>query len=664
MKTNKILALSLLVGILTPSMAACSNNNTSSGTTYLRVLNSEDYIYVYDPENGYTEKDLIEQFADYIAADPDLKEKYGRVEVVYDTADTMENIYSEMQTGKTNYDLICASDYIVAKMARYDLIRPVDKSLIPNYFGDDDEGIVPKASKALTNRLDNIKTTPIRGENKDVEQSLGDYAVGYMWGTLGILFNPNYDVYQSRNIEFNTIIEDMSSFDSLWDNKYSNTISIKDSMRDTFAIGLMEAYKESYKDKEGNEHDGFEVLKDKYYKQDASNPTYSAEQYNADFDKIFNYVTSDEANAQQVVNDVVKELNSLKKNIFGLEVDSGKQDIVTGKIGINIAWSGDAVYSMDQAEDPKQVTETNELYYSVPETGSNIWMDCWVTPKLPSNKQSQNQWDLAHEFLNYLCDPEIAYKNMDYSGYTSFIAGDSIIELVRDWYDYRSDIIYYIDEDGNYLDVYAIDSTIAEPDADVLEDETKAHLLDYSDALSSRDDTLNEWKLFYVVEDEDSEEIMLNPWIVDDNQLTYADIEQVDTNDEVEAVDLSYFFKDTLDEYGAEDMIFYSDCYSVYANEYQEDGGIREICVGRQFYTQYPDEKTIVRCAVMQDYEDNNELIMRMWENFKSDPLPVWAIVIFAILVVGIGGGLGFFFISKYMNKKLRKQRHAEEQAQ
>ena len=55
---------------------------------------------------------------------------------------------------------------------------------------------------------------------------------------------------------------------------------------------------------------------------------------------------------------------------------------------------------------------------------------------------------------------------------------------------------------------------------------------------------------------------------------------------------------------------------------------------------------------------------MRMWEKIKSDPLPVWAIVIFAILVAGIGGGLGFFFISKYMNKKLRKQRHAEEQAQ
>ena len=48
---------------------------------------------------------------------------------------------------------------------------------------------------------------------------------------------------------------------------------------------------------------------------------------------------------------------------------------------------------------------------------------------------------------------------------------------------------------------------------------------------------------------------------------------------------------------------------------------------GMWIAAQYPDENTIVRCAVMQDYEDNNDLIMRMWENFKSDPLPTWAIL-------------------------------------
>ena len=92
MKSNKIIAISLLAGILAPSMAACSSNSSSSGTTYLRVLNSEDYIYVHEPENGYDEDDLIDQFADYIASDPELSAKYGKVEVIYDTADTMEKV--------------------------------------------------------------------------------------------------------------------------------------------------------------------------------------------------------------------------------------------------------------------------------------------------------------------------------------------------------------------------------------------------------------------------------------------------------------------------------------------------------------------------------------------------------------------------------------------
>ena len=128
MKNKKIVALLLLSGLLVPALSACSSN--SGDTLIIRVLNSEDYIYLNDPDNGYDEPDLIDQFAQYIADDETLSAKYGKVQVVYDTADTMENIYSEMLTGKTSYDLICASDYIVAKMARYDLIKKVDKDVL------------------------------------------------------------------------------------------------------------------------------------------------------------------------------------------------------------------------------------------------------------------------------------------------------------------------------------------------------------------------------------------------------------------------------------------------------------------------------------------------------------------------------------------------------
>ena len=234
-------------------------------------------------------------------------------------------------------------------------------------------------------------------------------------------------------------------------------------------------------------------MKEKYYQTPGS--TYGYDEYQKEFDKLFNYVTDPDADSKKVVNDVKNKLNELKKVVFGLEVDSGKEDIVTGKIGINMAWSGDAVYSMTQANDPELVSETKDLYYAIPETGSNVWMDCWVTPKLPENKQSRLQWELAHEFLNYLSEPEIAAKNMDFTGYTSFIAGPDILDLVRDWYDIRTDEVYYIDEEENYYDVYAVDNSVSEVTTEVLEDANLATLVGYNDLLSSyHQNGYDEWK--------------------------------------------------------------------------------------------------------------------------------------------------------------------------
>ena len=662
MHKNKIIALGLISVALAPALSGCSSSSNNGKKTYLRVLNSEDYIYVHEPKEGYDEPDLIDQFAQYIEDDEELKAKYGEVEVIYDTADTMENIYSEMQTGKTSYDLICASDYIVAKMARYGLVKPVEKDLIPNYYED-------YASKELLSRVANIKTTPISGDFKGQEQSLGDYAVGYMWGTLGLLFNPTYSKYVAKGYTVDEIIEDMSTFDTLWSDKYKGTMSIKDSMRDTFAIGLMETYKDSYTDKNGNTYDGFEKMKEKYYQTPGS--TYGYDEYQKEFDKLFNYVTDPDADSKKVINDVKNKLDELKKVVFGLEVDSGKEDIVTGKIGINMAWSGDAVYSMSQAMDEDLVSETKELYYAIPETGSNVWMDCWVMPKLPEKKQSTLQWELAHEFLNYLSDPEIAAKNMDYTGYTSFIAGADILDLVRDWYDERTEEAYYIDEEENYYDIYAVDPTITEVTEDVI-GSTSSSLVRYNDLVSTtHKDLIDTYKLYYVVYDEENKIDSINPVLKEDeSQKLYGDLTLYDLEEDVEAVDLTYFFDGTLDmydavdnpegEYIAQDMIFYSSEYSYYANEYQEDGGIREICVGREFYTQYPDKDTLARCAVMKDYEDKNDLIMKMWEDFKSDPLPVWAVILFIILGVALVGGAAFLMISKALNKKLRRNRIKE----
>ena len=643
-KKLKWLCLTPLLLTASSGLVSCSSD---SSTLILRVINSEDYIYLQ--EDDESPEDMTIQFEKSDMVKEFLKgyPQYKRVQVIYDTSDTNETLYSELQTGKSNYDLMNVSDYMAQKIVSSKMAVPLyrtidgDKYVKPSIDDPADYSLISNyndyASEAIKDRLDQIKA-PQKFYNKETKKMetrddiyLKDYAVGYMWGTLGILFNPTYSAFSKIGEE--QVIEDMQDFDTLWDSRYNGTISIKNSMRDTYALGLMHAYR-----------DEFQVLKDKL---DANEIT--EEEYQEQFSLIFN--RSDEKS----VNDVKKALDALKKNIFGLEVDSGKQDIITKKIGVNLAWSGDAVYSMDQANNDEQVTNVFDLYYSVPELGSNLWFDAWI---MPDCSRSVAQYELAHLFLDFISDPANAAQNMEYTGYTSFIGGDSIIDLVRSWYDIRNSEVYYDDE----YQIYALSAI----------DEVKA--IDFNeDFFSSRDINRNEELLYYYVPTGDEPEDFFptkddllneetgfpvpltddegNP-VTDDQgdeiQKTYGDLLVVDDPDsEIERVDLTYFFEGTsLEEYvEGVDTIFYSDCYLPASSE-------GNISVGRQFFCQYPSRETLVRCAVMSDYGENNKYVMKMWENFKSDALPTWAIITFITLIV-----IGIAFVAVIATNTILKKR-------
>ncbi len=658
MKKNKLFAY-LGIAVMLAPLSACAGEEKSK-STILRVLNMEDYIYVQESDEDLM--DLTEQFAAYIMQDEEKYAKYGDVQVIYDTTDTNETLYSEMQTGKALYDLMCPSDYMIQKLIASDMLVPLNKDLVPNYYGDDS-----KASTIIKDVFDNIDGHIIK-EDKDVK--LKDYAVGYMWGTLGILFNPEYNTFVERGYSADEVIADMFTWDVLWDSKYNNTISVKDSMRDTYAIGVIHTFLEEIQ------------AARKAYDDDPTEENLAA--YKEKFDEIFN--RSDE----NYVREVEEELNKLKENVFGLEVDSGKQDIITGKIGINLAWSGDAVYSMDQGEDGLQVGEnTKELCYSIPVDGSNLWFDAWVMPKLKDNERSQEQFDLAHEFLNFLCktdgftlkddegneyecDAPVA-QNMYYIGYTSFMGGDSTIDLVRDWYDIRTDEIYQEVEVEKYTyEYYPIYMKLGE-------DEYSEDPLDYADCMVATHNVANnDYELYYLIEGETEEENEYLPvYLLDENDeetevvKKYGDLLIVDAlfanpddyeeinagvalnaDAGVQRVDLSHYFDGTVDEYEAEDMYFYTATYYCVDEE-----GNASPAVGRQFYCQYPDLETLNRCSVMKDYGKNNEYVMAMWERFKSNSLPAWAIVLFAMEVAAILGLVGYFAIRKIVKKKTRIKR-------
>ncbi|NLW60148.1 MAG: spermidine/putrescine ABC transporter substrate-binding protein [Firmicutes bacterium] len=126
--------------------------------------------------------------------------------------------------------------------------------------------------------------------------------------------------------------------------------------------------------------------------------------------------------------------------------DDVKDKMVAGEAALAVVWSGDAVFM--KRENP-------DLEYALPKEGSNLWVDAMVIPKTSKHKAE------AELFINFMCDPEIAFKNADYIGYSSPHTEVVIMldpELVADKAAYPSEedlVNYDIFKDlGDYLKVY------------------------------------------------------------------------------------------------------------------------------------------------------------------------------------------------------------------
>ena len=588
---------------------------TTNSNHVLRILNWEDYIYEDE------EEDMISLFQDA------YEEEHGyRPSVIYDTFDTNESMLNELKTGKVRYDLIVPSDYMVQKLIAEDLIQPFDDERL----GEEFDAVSNYTNYASHYLMDAFKEVPIRIKSGSEYEGLGltlhNYCKGYMWGTLGMIFNPEFRGFNNlpNNEDGERIFEDFRMWNVFWDTDYRGTFSIKDSMRDSYAVSILDVFEE-------------ELLT---LLDDFNNGTIDAIEYNHGITEIFN------RNDDSTIALVESSLNALSANAFGFEVDSGKEDIQVGKIGANAAWSGDAVYAMDNAEGRSQ--NPIELYYSVPETGVNFWFDGWVMPK-GANK------DLAQAFVDFISVPENAALNMGYIGYTPCIAGDEILETVREWYDYRD--IIAIDEGAAWEEEILDENGVGTGEFELVWE-------------TSRND-------FYNSLDLEDPEIRRN-YESDDVRL--------------ERVDLDYFFNGTfteifdengnpvLDDLGnqifthndssvaalnpelLQDTIFWSDCYLPFSEQTQDPVTMEwsregNVAVGRQFFCQFPDGETMIRGAVMKDFGDQHGAILRMWERVRATLLPVWAIVLLVAQVVIVIILILYFALQKNLKKKLRKQR-------
>lgn len=512
----------------------------------LRVYNWEEYISESKEDESI---DIITQFEKY------CKETLNRnVKVEYSTFGTNENMYNELNLSKKktasgvnySYDLVCPSEYMLLKMMREGMLEKLDMSKVPNY--------AENASPYIQNLFKTLK-------NEGSDESLYDYAACYMWGTMGYVYNPE-------------IVSDEDAFhwNLLWNDKYKGLGTIKDSVRDSYILAVGYCLED--------ELNG--VLKD--YEKDGDSA-----KYNKRLTEIFNR-TDD-----KTVDTVGKALTELKDKIYGYEVDSGKKEMAQGKIAINFAWSGDAVYTIDEAETPDAGDNALYLKYAVPTEGSNIFFDGWAMPKGANV-------ELAQEFINFIESPDNAVLNMDYIGYTPSIGGETMFENAIDWYgatayapttevtkedvenmDEEEAEYYYVDKSGNvYESVYV---------GDYVDEATLTFVSTAESPLYELDD---------------------------ENGLT-----EITDPVEVAPQDLTYFFKSGEDD---------ENTYVVYYYPEEAD---------RQLMAQYPDEKTVLRCTVMKCFtDDETRTLNNMWETAKvgntSDLALVITLVIIALLVAAM----------------------------
>ena len=319
----------------------------------LGAIDREHTLKVYNWAD-YIDESLIGEFEQW------YEQQTGEpVKIVYQLFDINEIMLSKIELGHEDFDVVCPSDYIIERMLRSDLLLPIDRDFgeTPNYL----DNISPYIKEMLKK---------VDGYGKDAN----DYSVGYMWGTVGFLYNTKHATR-----------DEISTWYTLQDPKWAGKLFVKDAFRDVYTSLLV-----------GMNADAI-----------------------ARGEKTLDEITRDSSDGSIAL--VEDFLNSFRDNVSGWEADFGKERMTQEKAWLNLTWSGDAQWAIEEA-----AAVGVGLDFVVPREGSTVWFDGWVIPKYAKNVQA------ARYFINFMCKPENAIRNMEEIGYVSAVGGPEVLEAMAD----------------------------------------------------------------------------------------------------------------------------------------------------------------------------------------------------------------------------------------
>ena len=338
-------------------VCACGGDRS----TLLKVYNWSDYI----------DESVIPEFEQW------YEEQTGeKVHVIYQTFDVNETMLSKIEKGHEDFDVVCPSDYIIERMLASDLLLPIDRD-----FGDTPNYIDSNLSPYIRACFDKME-----GGDKNAN----DYAVGYMWGTTGILYNAKY-----------VTDEEASTWEIIRNPKFADRIFIKDSARDVFSQIIL-------------------LLRQKQIQAGE--------------------VTLDELmhdSSEQSMLDVENYMKQVKELVAGWEADFGKEQMTQERGWINLTWSGDAVWAIEEAAEMGV-----DLRYSLPKEGFTVWFDGWVIPKYAVNTKAAKYW------IDFMSRPDIVIRNVDVTGYVSVSGAPEVLEAFTDEECEPLDLSYFFGPDA------------------------------------------------------------------------------------------------------------------------------------------------------------------------------------------------------------------------
>lgn len=127
----------------------------------------------------------------------------------------------------------------------------------------------------------------------------------------------------------------------------------------------------------------------------------------------------------QKASDLLKEQ---KKLVQAYVMDEIFDKMGAGEALIAPYYAGDAVTLMDEYED---------LAFKIPDSGTNLFIDAICIPKGARQKEA------AQMYINFMCEPDIAYATTSFIGYST--PNEGAYELLDD--DIKNDGISYLDDD-------------------------------------------------------------------------------------------------------------------------------------------------------------------------------------------------------------------------